>query len=45
MSNIGRAIVKKWSVKFGGNVILDLDFDMFAYYRDLWKTESKSTTQ
>ena len=35
VSNIGRAIVKKLSVKFNGNVIFDLDdFDVFACYRD-----------
>ena len=31
VSNIGRSIVKKLSVKFDGNVIFDLDdFDVFA---------------
>ena len=38
VSNIGRAIVKKLAVKFGGNEILSVDdFDIFACYRDLWK--------
>ena len=42
VSNIGRAIVKKLSVKLGRNVIFDLDdFDMLACYLDLWKTESE----
>ena len=42
MSNIGRVIVKKLSVKFDGNVIFDMDdSDVFACYRDLWKTESE----
>ena len=42
VSNIGRAIVKKLSVKFEGNKILSIDnFDIFACYRDLWKTRSE----
>ena len=42
VSNIGRAIVKKLAVKFEGNEILRVDdFDMFACYRDLWKTKSE----
>ena len=41
VSNIGRAIVKKLAVKFEGNEILSVDdFDIFACYRDLWKTRS-----
>ena len=40
MSNIGRAIVKKLAVKFEGNEIMS-DFDMFACYRDLWKTKTE----
>ena len=41
-SNIGRATVKKLAVKFEGNVILGVDdFDVFACYRDLWKTVSE----
>ena len=40
VSNIGRAIVKKLAVKFEGNEILSTeDFDIFACYRDLWKTK------
>ena len=40
VSNIGRAIVKKLAVKFEGNEILSIDdFDIFACYRDLWKTK------
>ena len=39
-SNIGRAIIKTLAVKFEGNEILSIDdFDIFACYRDLWKTE------
>ena len=34
VSNIGRAIIKKLAVKFD-------DFDVFACYRDLWKTKSE----
>ena len=42
VSNIGRAIVKKLAVKFEGNEILSIDhFDIFACYRDLWKTRSE----
>ena len=42
MSNIGRAIVKKLAVKFEGNEIMSVDdFDVFAGYRDLWKTKSE----
>ena len=42
VSNIGRAIAKKLAVKFEGNEILSIDdFDIFACYRDLWKTKSE----
>ena len=42
MSNIGRAIVKKLAVKYEGNEIMSVDdFDVFACYRDLWKTKSE----
>ena len=42
VSNIGRSIIKKLSVKFEGNDILSIDdFDIFACYRDLWKTKSE----
>ena len=42
VSNIGRAIIKKLAVKFEGNEILSVDdFDIFACYRDLWKTKSE----
>ena len=42
VSNIGRAIIKKLPVKFEGNEIMSIDdFDMFACYRDLWKTKSE----
>ena len=42
VSNIGRAIVKKLVVKFEGNEILSIeDFEIFACYRDLWKTASE----
>ena len=42
VSNIGRAVIKTLAVKFEGNKIMSVDdFNMFACYRDLWKT-SKS---
>ena len=42
VSNIGRAIIKNLPVKFEGNEIMSMDdFDMFACYRDLWKTKSE----
>ena len=42
VNNIGRAIVKKLAVKFEGNEIMSIDdFDVFACYRDLWKTKSE----
>ena len=42
VSNIGRAIVKKLAVKFEGNEIMNVDnYDIFACYRDLWKTKSE----
>ena len=42
VSNIGRAVVKKLAVKFEGNEIMSVDdFDVFACYRDLWKTKSE----
>ena len=42
VSNIGRAIIKKLAVKFEGNGIMSVDdFDVFACYRDLWKTKSE----
>ena len=42
MSNIGRAIIKQLAVKFEGNEILSIDnYDVFACYRDLWKTKSE----
>ena len=40
VSNIGRAIINKLAVKLEGNEILSTDdFDIFACYRDLWKTK------
>ena len=40
VGNIGRAIAKKLAVKFEGNKIMSVDnFDVFACYRDLWKTK------
>ena len=42
VSNIGRAVMTKLAVKFEKNEILSIDdFDIFACYRDLWKTASE----
>ena len=42
VSNIGWAIIKKLGVKFEGNEIMSMDdFNVFACYRDLWKTKSE----
>ena len=42
VSNIGRAIIKRLAVKFEGNEILSIDnYDVFACYRDQWKTASE----
>ena len=42
VSNIGRAIIKKLAVKFEENEIMSVDdYDIFACYRDLWKTKSE----
>ena len=42
VSNIGRAFGKKLAVKFEGNEIMSVDdYDLFACYRDLWKTKSE----
>ena len=42
MSNIGRAIINELAVKFEGKEILSIDnYDVFACYRDLWKTKSE----
>ena len=42
VSNIGRAIIKRLAVKFEGNEISSIDnYDVFACYRDMWKTKSK----
>ena len=46
MNNIGRAIVKKLAVKFEGNEILGVDdFDVFACYRDLWKSVKQNAVR
>ena len=42
VNNIGRAIVKRLAVKYEGNEILSIDdFDVFACYRDLWKSKNE----
>ena len=39
---MGRAIIKNLTVKLEGNEILSIDnYDVFACYRDLWKTKSE----
>ena len=40
VSNIGRMIIENLEVKFEGNEILGMDnFNVFVFYRDLWKTQ------
>ena len=42
VSNIGRAVMKELAVKFEGNEIMSVgDYDIFACYQDLWKTNSE----
>ena len=42
VSNIGRAIIKKLAAKLEENEIMSMDdFNVFACYRDLWKTKSE----
>ena len=42
VSNIGRANIKKFTVKFEGNKIMSVDnFNVLTCYRDLWKTKSE----
>jgi len=42
VNNIGRAIIKKLAIKFEGNEILSIDdYDIFACYKDLWKTKAE----
>ena len=42
VSNVGRVIIQKLAVKVEGKEILCIDdFDIFACYRDLWKTKSE----
>ena len=42
VSDISRAIIKKLAVKFEGNEVKSIDnYDIFACYRDLWKTKSE----
>ena len=42
VNNIGRAIVKKLAVKLEGNEMMSIvDYDLFVYYQDLWKTKSE----
>ena len=42
VNNLGRAIVKKISVKLEGNEVFSLDdADIYLCYKDLWKTDKK----
>ena len=42
VNNIGRAIVKKLAVELEGNEMMSIvDYDLFVYYQDLWKTKSE----
>ena len=42
VSNIDRVIMKKLAVKYEGNEVVSMDnFNVFACYRDLWKTKSE----
>ena len=42
VSNTVRAIMKKLAVKFEGNEIISIDdYEIFACYRDLWKTQKR----
>ena len=42
VSNIGGAIVKKLAVKFEGSKIMSIDdFNVFACYLDLWKSQKR----
>ena len=42
VNDIRRAIAKRLAVKFKGNEILSIDdFDIFAYYEDLWERKSE----
>ena len=39
VQNLGRAIVKKLTIKMGGNEVMSIDdSDVFHCYNDLWKT-------
>ncbi len=40
--NVGRAIIKKTTVKISGNEVLSIDdSDVFHCYGDLWKSEGE----
>ena len=43
VNNLGRAIVKKISVKLEGNEVFSLDdADIYLCYKDLWKTDNNN---
>ena len=42
--NIGRAIVKKTTIRISGNEVMSIDdSDIYHVYQDLWKTETERT--
>lgn len=42
VNNLGRAIVKKTTIKISGNEVMSIDdSDVFGCYADLWKTENE----
>jgi hypothetical protein len=44
VSNLGRAIVKKITIKISGNEVMSMDdADVFHCYLDLWKTKGEKT--
>ena len=47
VQNLGRAIVKKMTIKISGNEVLSIDnSDVFHCYQDLWKTaQERSNSQ
>ena len=42
VNNLGRAIVKKTTIKISGNEVMSIDdSDVFGCYADLWKTDNE----
>ena len=43
VQDLGRAIMKKLTIKIGGNEVMSIDdSDVFHYYNDLWKTSPET---